>query len=351
MKLSNNNLSLLIKIIIISYLAVLAFFSGSLEKFISLVIFSGIVSFILAIVYVVFIRHHRIYSMFENLPESKISHMPIGMVELKGRFVVDQLIDIPYVNKSGMGYRYQYFKGYRKSDGTKEYKLFEENEKFSDVFFQDETGKIAIDTSVLWMVDEQVCEKISVGNDLVEITFLKNEGIEYSLVGYYQIDLEMGEKIVGDKKHNKILCLPADKSAELHRNSVHRKLFQSAKYFAVGTFFLIGLILYFTSNQQNNTAHSNHVIIFFAYLIGNVLILLVGIVLGQTKKSNLFFNTISLSFFPNVLLLLFGMAIGINIQGLILSVIAILIVVYYFCFKYEKELIEAFYSDKKEKIQ
>ncbi|MGL4676038.1 MAG: hypothetical protein ACRCXK_14385 [Wohlfahrtiimonas sp.] len=351
MKLSNNNLSLLIKIIIISYLAVLAFFSGSLEAFINLVIFSGIVSFILAIVYLVFVRHQRIYSTFENLPESKIAHMPIGMVELKGRFLVVQPVDIPYVYKSGMGYRYQYFKGYWKSDGTKEYKLFEEHENFSDVFFQDETGKIAIDTSVLWMVDEQVCEKISVGNDLVEITFLHDERIEYSLVGYYQTDIDIGAKIVGDKKNNKILCIPADKSAELHRNSIHRKLFQGAKYFIIGTLFLIGFILYLTSSQQNSTVHSIHAILFFSYLIGNVLILLVGIILGKTKKSNLFFNTISVSFFPNILLLLFGMAIGINIQGLVLSAIAILVIVSFFCIKYERELIEAFYTDKEAKIQ
>lgn len=292
--------------------------------------------------YVAIIEPYPIHSTFENLPTSKIAHMPIGMVEVKGLFSIGKHIDIPYSDRHGFGYHYMYFKGIWNDNGTKSYILDHESRDFSEVLLQDDTGCVAIDASVLQIrgAPDPEVDEILLGNDLVRIKVFRIPRGEHALVGYYQVDSKAGPMIVGDKKDNQIFCLSDEDSQLLQNQAIHRPMFRSAQYFALSGFLMVAVIL-ITSGSNSTAPIENYMSVLFSYFIGNLVIFFLCIPLGISKESNLFINTLGVAFFPNILILFFGMFLKLDLGGLVLSVIILIMLAGVFCaqFKHNFEII------------
>jgi len=299
--------------------------------------------------YVAIIEPYPIHSTFENLPTSKIAHMPIGMVEVKGLFSIGKHIDIPYSDRHGFGYHYMYFKGIWDDNGNKSYILDHESRNFSEVLLQDDTGSIAIDASVLQIrgAPNPEIDEILLGNDLVRIKVFRIPRGEHVLIGYYQVDSKTGPIIVGDKKDNQIFCLSDEDNQLLDNKAIHRHMFQSAQYFALSGFFMVVVILIASGNNSTAPIES-YMSVLFSYFIGNLVIFFLCVPLGISKESNWFINTLGVAFFPNLLMLFFGMFLMLDLGGLILSVIILIMLSGVFCaqFKHNFEIIIKEYENK-----
>lgn len=299
--------------------------------------------------YRVVFRMRKYSSVFAQLPMTKIAHMSLGKVALKGRLVHSEpLIKAPYDGGLCLGYRCQYYQGEWKKDGTLHYEAAGEDSEFIPLSLVDDSGEIAIQTSEIEALDG-ITQEIKIGRNLVKLSCLKiNTEQTYVVTGCYQRTNEGTAILTSDDMP--IRYVNESYGEVIHHRQKHLQLLQQAKLFSV-----IASMIVITEFLLLGYAFSSVLIDPMMLLIIYFCVSLVWAFI-VTKKyrvkgvENKVVTIISIALFPNCLVILMAMLLGVNTIALFLGMLTIFIVTYIFVHRYH-DLLITYWNSKPDKGQ
>lgn len=294
--------------------------------------------------YLVILKPRKYRSIFKQLPVMKIAHMPIGAVVIQGRFIAENAkIDAPFDQGKCDGYRYQYYKGSWRKNGEIDYVLDHEKSDYNALKFQDEADEIALDAPVIQSLYDE-WEKIQIGIDLVKIKCLNlNHDEEYMLAGNYQI--QDGERKILSLDKFGIYYLSKEEGDWQQYQQKNLYFFQTMKRYGIVTALFV-LIAMTSLNVILPRYYVNPLVLIWCYFVGSLLFSFCITKIHKVKGlENTWNNTIILSLFPNIGVIVLSMLFGVSLFPLIAALTIVLMMTRKFVQKYPDEMQD--YLDKR----
>ncbi len=200
-------------------------------------------------IYKFILSYNRGFYHYESLlPTSNIRSVAMGQAEIKGKIVLDEILNAPMNSKRCAGYVYSVEKRETDSDGDKSYTLISQDVQVRSFYLQDETGKIKINPERLEWVSKQADEEKEYGGKRYTQYILK-EGEEYMIIG--KVGLEKNTPTMMYDEVTKVFGIAPYESVQ--RFVRYRPLLNSFLFYMAFFAIVVALIMLVDIRTSGNT--------------------------------------------------------------------------------------------------
>lgn len=180
----------------------------------------------------------RFLKMQANLPTSKARSVAMGLAELQGKAVVQQLLSPPIGKKNCIGFHYTVENVSTDKDGKDSYTTVLSQTLCNDFLLKDDTGTIQVKGENIELVWLEIDERYNSGRQRFTQYILEDQQ-DILLVG--NVSLDQNTPIIGyDNYHKTFAVSPSDK-INIYNDA--RPLINQAKVFCALFLLIIALIL------------------------------------------------------------------------------------------------------------
>lgn len=196
----------------------------------------------------------------QNIPTSKVRSMAMGLVELEGSLVSQQVMRAPMSGKNCIGFYHTVTEEKRDSDGKTDYRLVHKEQRCNPFILQDSTGKVQIDASNIDFFLLPVKEEIRTGRQILREYRLEN-GEDYLLIGK-AIRRNSEMVITRDALRRVFGIAPV---GNLKRRDKLNIVLARARYYCIAIALFIALVLVLPIDVQHRQVviHYSHLLSFF----------------------------------------------------------------------------------------